>query len=85
MKKIVIGNWKLNLDHLEAIQLLQKLNYSLDVNIEDKIDILLAPSHTSLRSLQTIVDADSLKIQISSQDVSAENTSIFFWYINFFC
>ena len=71
MKKIVIGNWKLNLDHLEAIQLLQKLNYSLDVNIEDKIDILLAPSHTSLRSLQTIVDADSLKIQISSQDVSA--------------
>ena len=29
MKKIIIGNWKLNLDHLEAIQLLQKINYSL--------------------------------------------------------
>ena len=71
MKKIVIGNWKLNLDHLEAIQLLQKLNYSLEVNIEDKIDIVIAPSHTSLRSLQTIIDADNLKIKISSQDVSA--------------
>ncbi len=70
MKKIIIGNWKLNLDHLEAIQLLQKLNYSLDVDIEEKIDIVLAPSHTSLRSLQTVVDTDKLKIQISSQDVS---------------
>lgn len=71
MKKIIIGNWKLNLDHLEAIQLLQKLNYSLEVNIEESLDIVLAPSHTSLRSLQTIVDADKLKIKISSQDVSA--------------
>jgi len=71
MKKIIIGNWKLNLDHLEAIQLLQKLNYSLEVNIEDKIDIVIAPSHTSLRSLQTIIDADNLKIKISSQDISA--------------
>lgn len=71
MKKIIIGNWKLNLEHLEAIQLLQKLNYSLEVNIEDKIDIIIAPSYTSLRSLQTIIDADNLKIKISSQDVSA--------------
>lgn len=71
MKKIIIGNWKLNLDHLEAIQLLQKLNYSLEVNIEDKIDIVIAPSYTSLRSLQTIIDTDNLKIKISSQDVSA--------------
>ena len=71
MNKIIIGNWKLNLEHLEAIQLLQKLNYSLEVNIEDNIDIVIAPSYTSLRSLQTIIDADNLKIKISSQDVSA--------------
>lgn len=71
MKKIIIGNWKLNLEHLEAIQLLQKLNYSLEANIEDNIDIVIAPSYTSLRSLQTIIDADNLKIKISSQDVSA--------------
>jgi triosephosphate isomerase len=77
MKKIIIGNWKLNLDHLEAIQLLQKLNYSLEVDIEDNIDIVLAPSHTSLRSLQTIVDADKLKIKISSQDVSAYQSGAF--------
>jgi len=71
MKKIIVGNWKLNLDHLQGIQLLQKINYSLDKDIEEKIDIVLAPSHTSLRSLQTVVSTDNLKIKMSSQDVSA--------------
>ena len=51
MKKIIIGNWKLNLDHLEAIQLIQKLNYSLNADIDEKITIVVAPSHTSLRSI----------------------------------
>ena len=48
MKKIIIGNWKLNLDHLEAIQLLQKLNYTIEEGKEEKIDIVVSPSHTSL-------------------------------------
>ena len=73
MKKIIIGNWKLNLDHLEAMQLLQKLNYSLNTDIDEKISIVVAPSHTSLRSIQTIIDADKLNIFLSSQDVSMFN------------
>ena len=73
MKKIIIGNWKLNLDHLEAIQLFQKLNYSLNTDIDQKISIVVAPSHTSLRSIQTIIDADKLNIFLSSQDVSMFN------------
>lgn len=70
MKKIIIGNWKLNLDHLEAIQLLQKINYSLPDNIEDKIEIILSPSFTSIRSIQTVISSDKLKIKLSSQNVS---------------
>tara|TARA_B100000902_G_scaffold211451_1_gene201061 strand:+ start:1157 stop:1921 length:765 start_codon:yes stop_codon:yes gene_type:complete len=70
MKKIIIGNWKLNLDHLEAIQLLQKLNYTIEEEKEEKIDIVVSPSHTSLRSIQTIIDTDKLNIQLSAQDVS---------------
>ena len=73
MKKIIIANWKLNLDHLEAIQLFQKLNYSLNTDIDEKISIVVAPSHTSLRSIQTIIDADKLHIFLSSQDVSMFN------------
>ena len=70
MKKIIIGNWKLNLDHLEAIQLFQKLNYSLNNDIDKKIDIVVAPSFTSLRSIQTIIEADKLNLFLSSQNVS---------------
>ncbi len=70
MKKIIIGNWKLNLDHLEAIQLLQKINYSLPKSIEDNIEIVLSPSFTSIRSLQTVISSDKLKIKLSSQNVS---------------
>ena len=77
MKKIIVGNWKLNLDHLQGIQLLQKINYSLDKDIEEQIDIVLAPSHTSLRSLQTVISTDNLKIKISSQDVSSQNDGAF--------
>ena len=70
MKKIIIGNWKLYLDHLEAIQLLQKINYSLPEDIEENIEIVLSPSFTSLRSLQTVISSDKLKIKLSSQNVS---------------
>ena len=70
MNKTIIANWKLNLDHLEAIQLFQKLNYSLDNDIDKKIKIVVAPSFTSLRSIQTIIEADKLKLYLASQDVS---------------
>ena len=70
MNKTIIANWKLNLDHLEAIQLFQKLNYSLDNDIDKKIRIVVAPSFTSLRSIQTIIEADKLKLYLASQDVS---------------
>jgi triosephosphate isomerase len=49
---------------------LQKINYSLPKNIEDKIEIVLSPSFTSIRSLQTVISSDKLKIKLSSQNVS---------------
>ena len=68
MKKIIIGNWKLNLDHLQGIQLLQKINYSLPKDVEENIDIVLAPSHTSLRSLQTVISTCLLYTSPSPRD-----------------
>ena len=68
MKKIIIGNWKLNLDHLQGIQLLQKINYSLDKDIEEKIDIVLSPSHTSLRSLQTVISVSYTHLTLPTKN-----------------
>jgi len=77
MKKLVVGNWKLNLDHLEAIQHLQKITYSLPEKIYDEIDVVIAPSHTSLRSVQTVIDTDNLYIQTCAQDVSQYTTGAY--------
>ena len=70
MKSFIIGNWKLHLDHLQAIQLLQKINYSLPENVYDDLNVIIAASHTSLRSVQTVIDADNLLIKSAAQDVS---------------
>ena len=70
MKSFIIGNWKLNLDHLQAIQLLQKINYSLPENVYDDSNVIIAASHTSLRSVQTVIDTDNLLINSAAQDVS---------------
>ena len=50
MKKIIIGNWKLNLDHLEAIQLLQKLNYTIEESREEQDrDLIIMEDGTKAR------------------------------------
>ena len=51
MKKIIIGNWKLNLDHLQGIQLLQKINYSLPKDVEENIDIVFTISKSTALNL----------------------------------
>ena len=70
MKKIIVGNWKLNLNHLEGIAHLQKINYSLSEEILNDSNVIVAHSYTSLRSIQTVIDTDNLKIETAAQDVS---------------
>ena len=69
----MVGNWKLNLDHNQAIQLVQKLAWTLgDAKHDyDAVEVVVSPSFTNLRSVQTLVDGDKLSIKYASQDVSA--------------
>jgi triosephosphate isomerase len=70
---LMAGNWKMNLDHHEAVQLLQKLAWSLDDAQHDYgvVEVAVCPSFTNLRSVQTLIDADKLGIVYGAQDVSA--------------
>lgn len=70
---LMVGNWKLNLDHQQAIQLVQSLAWALSDAKHDYAltEVVVAPSFTSLRSVQTLVDGDGLSIGYASQDVSA--------------
>ncbi len=73
---LIAGNWKLNLDHLEATHTVQKLAWLLRDAKHDfsKVEVAVLPSFTSMRSVQTLVDADKLDLKYGAQDVS-EHTS----------
>ncbi|MGH8888511.1 MAG: triose-phosphate isomerase [Acidothermaceae bacterium] len=69
-KPLMAGNWKMNLNHLEAIALVQKLAFSLSDPDYDAVDVAVIPPFTDLRSVQTLVDGDRLRITYGAQDVS---------------
>ncbi|MBD0292533.1 MAG: triose-phosphate isomerase [Jiangellaceae bacterium] len=64
------GNWKMNLTHLEAIALVQKLAFALSDDDFDEVDVAVLPPFTHIRSVQTLVDADRLRIGYGAQDLS---------------
>jgi triosephosphate isomerase len=64
------GNWKMNLDHLEAIQHTQKLAFSLADKDYAAVEVAVLVPFTDLRSVQTLVDGDKLKLKYGSQDIS---------------
>ena len=70
-KPLVAGNWKMNLTHLEAIALVQKIAFSVDDRTLDAVDVVVLPPFVSLRGVQTLVDGDKLNVGYGAQDVSA--------------
>ncbi len=69
---LISGNWKLNLDHLEATHTTQKLAWLLRDAKHDysEVEVAVLASFTSLRSVQTLVDADQLELKYGAQDIS---------------
>lgn len=68
---LMAGNWKMNLNHLEAIATVQKLGFSLTDEDLALCEVAVLPPFTDIRSVQTLVDADKLDIKYGAQDVSA--------------
>ena len=76
-KPLMAGNWKMNLNHLEAIAVAQKLVYSLDDKDYDNVDVAIIPPFTDIRSIQTLVDGDKLRLLYGAQDLSPEASGAF--------
>ncbi len=66
---LIIGNWKMNANHLEGIQMIQKLHYRLRDDTHDRVTVVVAPPFTSLRSAQTVIEADRMPIKLGAQNV----------------
>ena len=76
-KPLMAGNWKMNLNHLEAIAVAQKLVYGLEDKDYDAVDVAVIPPFTDIRSVQTLVDGDRLRLQYGAQDLSPETSGAF--------
>jgi len=76
-KPMMAGNWKMNHNHLEAIQVVQKLGFRLDNKDFDNVDVVVCPAFTALRSVQTTIDGDKLKIGLGAQDCHWETSGAY--------
>lgn len=76
-KPLIAGNWKMNLNHLEAIAVTQKLSYSLEERDYDAVDVAIFPPFTDIRSVQTLIDGDRLRLTYGAQDLSPEVAGAF--------
>ena len=71
---LMAGNWKMNLNHLEAIALVQKLAFTLTDEDHDAVEVAVLPPFVDLRSVQTLVDGDKLRIRYGAQDLSPHDS-----------
>ena len=76
-KPIITGNWKMNLNHLEAIGLVQKLHYNLRPQDYDAVDVVVCPPFTALRSVQTLLEGDRIPMSLGAQDCHWEDKGAF--------
>jgi len=67
---IIAGNWKMNLNHFEAILLMQKLAASLTEQQLTEVEAVVIPPFTDLRSVQTAIEGDKLRFGLGAQDLS---------------
>jgi triosephosphate isomerase len=69
-KPLIAGNWKMHNNHFEAIALTQKLGFALTDKDFTAVDVAVLPPFTALRSVQTLIDGDKLRLLYGAQDVS---------------
>ena len=76
-KPIISGNWKMNHNHFEAIQSIQKLAYLLTKDDFAAVDVTIHPPFTDLRSAQTLIDADELRFILGAQHCHESDSGAF--------
>jgi triosephosphate isomerase (TIM) len=76
-RPIIAANWKMHLTHLEAIQTVQKLSYLLDQGDTDRVEVVICPPFTALRTVETLIQSDRLPFGLGAQNVHWESSGAF--------
>ena len=76
-RPLIAGNWKMNMTHLDAIGLVQKLAFTIPEKILDDVEVVVLPPFTALRSVQTLVTGDKLDVGYGAQDLSVHDSGAY--------
>ncbi len=78
-RPLIAGNWKMNMDHMQAIALVQKLAWTLDDANHDyeRVQVSVFPPFTDLRGVQTLVAGDKLDLEYGAQDLSPQDSGAY--------
>ncbi len=76
-RPLVAGNWKMNLTHLEAIALVQKIAFTLTDKELTEVEVAVLPPFVSLRGVQTLIDGDQLEVEYGAQDISVHDSGAY--------
>jgi triosephosphate isomerase len=74
---LIAGNWKMNLNHLEAIALVQKIAFSLPEKYYAKVEVAVLPPFTAIRAVQNVIEGDKLKLRYGAQDLSPADSGAY--------
>jgi triosephosphate isomerase len=76
---LIAGNWKMTLDHQQGTLLVQKLDWTLKDAKHDysAVEVAVLPPHTSLRTVQTLIEGDKLSLKLGAQDVSEHDSGAY--------
>ncbi len=76
-KPLISGNWKMHLNHFEALKLVQELSYLLTSDDMDAVDVSVHPPFTDIRTVQTAIDSDDLPFAVGAQHCHFEEKGAF--------
>jgi triosephosphate isomerase len=74
---LISGNWKMNLNHFEAIQTVQKLHYLIPKGVLDDVEVSIHPPFTDIRSIQTLIESEDLDFALGAQHCHFEDSGAF--------
>ncbi len=76
-RPLISANWKMNLNHLEALKVVQELSYLVSKDDVDEVDITIHPPFTDLRTVQTALESDKIPFYLGAQNVHEAESGAF--------
>lgn len=67
----------MHMTHLEAMRLVQALNHELISHDFNRVEVVVCPPFTALRTIQTLIDADRYAFGLGAQNMYSESNGAF--------